>query len=879
MNSRNEISPPKWAAKFLRLYCKKEFIEEIEGDIHEIFEVNLEDKGVAYAKRKFTWDVFRFLRWSNIKRLKKVQSNSFDMFKNYIKIAFRGLKRSKLYSVINISGLAVGMAVFMLIFLYVTNELSYDKYHSKSGQIHRIASHLTVPGSYFEFAIAPPNLGDRMVSDFPEVLNRTRLARFDGTLSYGDKVFAEKDAMYSDPEFFEFFDIPMLSGDAATALSEPFSLVLTEKAANKYFGSENALGKLIKVDGIEQPFSVRGVMANVPQNTHFDFNMLVSMETRKSQGFMSDTGQWFFLDYYTYLLFPVGYNPSELQSKMPDFVERNIGDAQRSANQTYEFEFQKLTDIHLKSHLDVEAKENGDIQSVKIFSIIAVFILVIACVNFMNLSISRSTRRAKEIGLRKVVGAVKRQLITQFLTESVLISFLSFVLAFFLVLWALPSFNTLIGQDLMVENLIQGTFIAVWPALILFIGFLAGFYPAIVLSGFKPINILKSGGASRQGGSLLKRVLVVFQLVISTILIIGTLVINRQLTSLQNQNLGFEKEQMLIFNHGGDGSIAANMETIRSEFIRNPQVKSISFTRSTPAGDNAGNWYTEYEVADGEMQNASMYGFLVDHEFARTYGLEFLAGRDFNRSLVTDMDDAFVVNESTTIKMGLQSPEEAIGKTFAQFGKKGKIIGVIKDFNYMTLHSAIEPLVIQLTDPQYLGVMSIKLEAGADLATIESLEEIWEGVITAIPFEVTFLDQALDNRYAAEMRTKRLFSSFSSLAIFIAALGLFALSTLSAEQQKRSISIRKVLGAPGQEIALKFSMAFLRLSVLALMISIPIAYLASESWLSNFNYRIDFDPVLFILGGLITATITLLTVSFQSFKITRINPAQNLRSE
>ncbi|MCE7991828.1 MAG: FtsX-like permease family protein [Roseivirga sp.] len=874
----NEQQPPKWATRFLRIYCRDEFREEIEGDAFELFEVRLATLGAVKARWLFIWDVIRFFRWSNIKKLNKVQLNSIDMYKNYIKIAWRGLVRSKLYSTINIAGMAVAMAVFMLIFLYVTKEISYDKYHVKADRIQRVVSNLTVPGSYFEFALTPPNLGKNFVKDFPEVLDQVRLMDSGGTLNYGDNTFSENSIMYTDPTFFEFFDIPLLQGNKETVLSTPYSLVLTESTATKYFDNENPIGKIITMDGVDEPFSVTGVMADVPDNTHFEFGMLASMATRKAQGDLKDNGQWFYVSYYTYLLFPEGYDVQQLESKLPDFIERNIGDAQRSVNQSYEFEFQKLPDIHLYSHRDAEAATNGDIQYVYIFSIIALFIVLIACVNFMNLSTSRASQRAKEIGVRKVVGALRRQLIAQFLTESIVLSLFSFVLAFLLVLWTLPSFNNLVEQSFLFVDLFEGGFVYIWPALMLVIGLLAGFYPALVLSGFSPISVLKSSKAQGQSNVLLRKSLVVFQLVISTVLIIGTLVINAQLKNMQNQNLGFNQDQLVLMNYAGSEDVIKNMESIRTEFKRTPGVSNVSFSSSGPAM-GFGNWYTEYETVGGETQNASMYGYLVDHDFIETYGLELITGRGFDRAFETDMDEAFVINEQVLKEMGLTKAEDAIGKWFSQFGKKGKVVGVVKDFNFRPLYSAIEPLVIHLTNPQFFSFISVRLDAGSDVTVLAHLEKVWDGIVEAVPFEVTFMDEALNEEYFAEIRTRKILSSFSSLAIFIAALGLFALSTLSADQQRKNISIRKVLGAKETDIAYRFSSGFFKLAMISLLISVPIAYFASESWLANFTYRIGFDPVIFILGGAITTVITLLTVSFQSFRITRLNPAQNLRSE
>lgn len=798
------------------------------------------------------------------------------MYRNYLKITWRFLLRSKLYASINVTGLAVGMAVFMLIFLYVRDEISYDTYHNESDNIYRIVSNLTVPDGYFEFASTPPHLGSRLKEDFPEVIDYTRLANLGGVLKVGEKSFRDDRGIYSDPSFFNLFDIPILQKNQDTPLSNPFTIVLTESAAKKYFADEDVLGKTIEIEGIEQPFSIVAVMEDVPANSHFSFDYLISMRTREALDFLRE-GQWFYLDYYTYLLLPENQRIQELETKLPDFIEKHIGDAQRDAGQTYEFKFQRLADIYLRSSRDVEIGANGNIQYVYIFSLIAIFILVIACVNFMNLSTARASKRAKEIGLRKVVGAVRKQLISQFLMESILISVLSFVLAIVVTMWVLPFFNQIVSKELSMQILFETQTLVFWLALIFVSGFLAGIYPAMVLSRFRPVRVLSSGSPTSSENTLLRKGLVVFQLMISTILIMGTIVINQQLKSMQNQNLGFDKDQILTINFARNNEVLEKMDELRSEFMKNANVANAAFSTFIPS-TGASNWYTTYEVTPGEKLNASMYGYLVDYDFIDTYGLEVLVGRGFNKEIPMDVDDAYVINEAAALKIGFENYEDAIGKPINQIGKEGKIVGVIKNFNFKSLHNEVEPLVMQMAPP-FLSFMSVRLNSGKALETIGELEETWNSMISSVPFEVAFLDQDLNRRYAAEIRTGEVFTIFSGLAIFIAALGLFALSTLSAEQQRKNISVRRVLGASERGIVYAFAVQFLKLAGVALVVSIPITYWLAESWLNDFSYRIDLGASIFLLGGFITLLVTLLTVSFQSFRLTRLNPAYNLRSE
>ncbi len=868
--------PPKWADRFLEWYCDPLVLEDLQGDLHELYKRKYEDRGKLKANASFIWLVIRSFRLANLKSPSH-QKNTFGMYKNYFKIAIRSLSRSTLYSTINISGLAVGMAVFMLIFLYVKDELSYDDYHSKGDNIYRVVSDLTVPDNFFQFALTPPHLGTRLKEDFPEVQDYVRLSSLRGIVKLEEKTFNDEVGLYADPSFFNFFDIPLIEGDEQKALSDPFTIILSESTAKKYFGDEDPIGKLLELDGVEQRFSIVGIIEDVPHNTHFYFDYLVSFTTRESLGIIQGD-QWFYLDYYTYVMFPDGFNTEELQAKLPDFIEKHIGDDQREAGQTYEFHFQPLRDIYLKSHRDVEIGANGNLQYIYIFSLIAVFIVVIACVNFMNLSTARSSKRAKEIGLRKVVGAVKRQLVAQFLLESIIITVFAFILSLALTSLALPSFNLIVSKELITSDLFKNAMPLFWALLVGATGFLAGIYPALVLSGFKPINALRASVITGRENTALRKSLVVFQLIISTILIMGTIVISQQLTSMQNRNLGFDKEQMLMVYYASDQMVRNKMEELREELNKNPNVSKVSFSRYTPS-TGASNWYTTYELGNGETQNASMYGYLVDFDFINAYGLEMVAGRAFDRSMGTDLDEAFIVNETAALKMGTERLADILGKDISQFGKEGKVIGVVKDFNFKTLHSEIEPLVIQLGTPGNFAMVSIKLKAGVQLQTLESIEDSWKNVITTVPFDAYFLDQELNDRYEAEIRTGKIFGIFSGLAIFIAALGLFALSTLSAEQQRKNISVRKVLGASETGIVYGFANKFLKLAFIAFLVSVPATFLLAESWLENFTYRINVNLSMFLLGGVIILLITLLTISFQSFRLTRLNPAQNLRSE
>lgn len=868
--------PPKWANRFLEWYCHPRLLEDLQGDLFEIYRITLKTEGKSRADFTFVWLVIRSLRWSAIKDSKSLRLTTLDMYNNYLKIALRFLLGSKLYTSINVTGLAVGMAVFMLIFLYVRDELGYDSYHTKSDSIYRVVSNLTTPDSYFEFAVSPPQLGPNLKKDFPEVIEQLRIVKSEGVPKIGEKIFRDDVGVYSEPSFFSLFDIPILEKNRETPLSEPYTIVLTESAARKYFGDKSAVGNAMEIVGIDQTFLVVAIMQDVPSNSHFSFDYLISISTRESLGYLKE-GQWFNLDYYTYLLLPENHSVKELVAKLPDFIENHIGEIQRNAGQSYEFEIQRLTDIHLTSHRMVELGANGNIQYIYIYSLIAIFVLIIACVNFINLSTARASKRAKEIGLRKVVGAVRTQLVSQFLLESTLISVFSFILAVILTTISLTFYNGIIDKDLSIRILFEAQTLLFWIALVFISGFLAGIYPAIVLSRYKPIRALKSGTTTNFDYTYLRKGLVVFQLVISTILIMGTIVINTQLQRMQNQNLGFDREQILTINFDGDETVLGKMDELRSEFLKISNVTNAAFSRFTPSTE-VGNWYTMYEGTPGETHNASMYGYLVDYNFIDTYGLQILVGRGFDRTIASDIDEAYIINETAARKIGFINYQDAIDKPINQLGKDGKIVAVVKDFNFRSLHNEIEPLVLQLA-PRTLSIMSVKLSSGNVLETINDLKETWSSIVPSVPFEVAFLDQDLTRRYSSEIRTSNVFTIFSGLAIFIASLGLFALSTLSAEQQRKSISVRKVLGATQREVIYDFTLQFFKLSCLALIISIPATYLLAEAWLKDFPYRIDVGFSIFLLGGLATIFVTIITVSYQSFRLSKLNPVQNLRSE
>ena len=799
------------------------------------------------------------------------------MFKNYLKIAIRNLLRLKLYSFINISGLAVGIACSILILLYVLDELSYDRYHENADQIYRLVSDLKTPDKTFPFAITPADMAPALREDFPEVLNTVRLRRVSGVMQYGDKQFQENLIFLADSSLFEIFTFPLKKGDPKTALKEPFSLVLTEKTARKYFGDADPMGKELVSENDPQPYRITGLIAEVPRNSHFTFDMLISNSTLEAIVGPRTEPRWFSFNSYTYLLLPKSYPFQELEAKLADFVERRMGEVQRQAGQSHTLSLQPLTDIHLRSQRDNEAGTNGNLAYLYIFSAIALFILLIACINFVNLATALAFKRAKEVGIRKVVGAQRWQLAKQFLGESFFASFLAFLFAVQLILLLLPVIEQLAGKTLDPVLFYRSAYGALLPGLVLLVGLLAGSYPAFVISGFRPTTVLKGVLRSGRQGVALRKSLVVFQLTVSIVLLVGTFVVQAQLDHLQQQNLGFNKEQMLVVNFYGDSQVRNNYERIKAELHKHPAVVAATVSYSTP-GVRPINWYTEYETSNGQMQNSSLDTYVIDTDFIHTYGMEMAAGRSFSKTFATDSTAAYMINEAAVPYFGWTSPREAIGKRFVQNGTPGRIIGVVKNFNFRSLHRQVEPLAFQIR-PNMFSRISLRLQSDNLIETVAKLEQTWNGLVPHRSFDFTFLDESLDQQYRTEIRVGQLFNYFSAIAILIACLGLFGLASFMAEERTKEIGVRKVLGATISTIVSTLSMEFVKLVAIGFVIAVPLAYYGMNRWLQNFAYRTEISASEFVLSGSLILIVAWLTVSYHSIKAALTNPVQALKYE
>ena len=794
------------------------------------------------------------------------------MLKNYLRTAFRNLWRHRGFSLLNIIGLTIGMVAFFLIFLYVRFELSYESMFSKSDRIYRVVADIKTPTETINANTSAWPVPMHMRTEFQEVETATRVqANDDWMVTKGDRHFEEKEAADADSTFFTVFDFPLLKGNPQTALRDPNSVVLTETTAKKYFGDADPMGQPLTIGREKLHARVTGVMKDMPDNTMLKTSMIISMTTFIQAGPNSLDNQWGNYGPYEFVLLKPGANAQALEAKLPAFLEKMDGSEMHKDKMIPTLRLERLRDIYLRSTRD--SSKTGNIANVYIFSIVGVFILLIAGINFVNLTTARSTERAREVGIRKVAGAGSGQLARQFLGESVILCLIAYLLAVGCAVALLPSFNNLAGK---IIN--PGVFPPPGDLLILlgvavFIGLAAGIYPALVLSSFQPVAVLKGRFATGNRGSFLRKGLVVVQFTIATGLIIGTMVVYNQLNFMRSQDLGFDKDQKLVMDTQGDSSKLV----LKEEVGRLPGVISTSMSASVPGGGDRGA-YSQIENAKGDMQIANLDLYFVDFDYIPQFKIKLLAGRPFSRQFMTDTTHAMILNEAAVKLFGYSSPELAIGKKFSQWGREGTIIGVVKDFHFRSLQEVIKPLSIRI-EPGACDLLSVNADGHHIPATITAIERKWKELLPDKPFNYFFLDEFFDKQYRAEDRFGKLFLYFAALAIFISCLGLMGLASYSTVQRTKEIGIRKVVGASVGQIVYLLSRDFLMLVLIAFVVSAPIAWWLIDDWLKGFAYRIPLYWWIFAIAGLLAVLIAVLTVSFQAIRAAIVNPVTSLRSE
>lgn len=795
------------------------------------------------------------------------------MIRNYLKVALRNLWRHWGYSLLNIIGLTIGMTAFFLIFLYVHFELSYDSMHSKADRIYRIVADIktpteTIPTSVPAWAV-PPHLPGY----FPEVEATCRVSGENSLLfRLGDKKFQENNTRFVDSTFFRIFDFPLIEGDRRTALNAPFSIILSQSAAKKYFGKEDPMGKTILMTGNSTPGTVTGVIKDMPENSQVKGDLLISMNTITEVWNKGLNDQWGNYGPAGYVLLKPGANASLLQSKLPGFLKKMDGDEMTKMQMTPTLYLEKLRDVYLYSTRD--DSKTPKIYNVATFAFVGLFILLIACINFINLTTARSADRAKEVGIRKVVGAGKGQLARQFIGESVILCVIAFIISIGLAAILIPSFNNLSGKEISAGIFAHPSYIGLLFLVSLLIGWIAGLYPALVLSSFNPVSILKGRFATGSRGSVLRKVLVVTQFSISTGLIIATIVVYNQLSFMRSQNLGFSMEQKMIVDTHGDSTAKA----VFSQEIKSiPGVISTSMSGSIPGGGNPGA-YSMVQNKKGDMQIANLDLYFVDFDFIPQYDMKMVAGRAFSRDFMSDTTHAMVVNEAAMKLFGYTNPTQIIGRKFDQWGRQGTVIGVVKDFHFHSLQEEIKPLSMRI-EPDPSNLVTIKVETNNLPGTISAIEHKWKELIPTRPWDYSFLDESFNRNYRSEERFGKLFLNFSILAIFISCLGLMGLASYSTLQRTKEIGIRKVIGASVSTIVILLSKDFITLVLIAFLIAAPISGYLMHNWLKPFPYRTGLYWWIFAAAGILALLIAVLTVSFQAIRAATVNPTKSLATE
>lgn len=799
------------------------------------------------------------------------------MLRNYFKIGVRSLAKHRIFTLINVSGLAIGFACCILIGVYISDELSYDRFHQHADKTYRLTREFKSPDgstSLHLSRLAPPFV-PLLKTDFPEMEMMTRFIQFGGPIRYEDKLFDETNIGWADNHIFDVFSFEFVSGNPEEALAEPNSMVISEEIEQKYFEDESALGKVLKFNN-QASLKITGVFKEMPENSHFQMDMIGDFANIEAfyGGRENMMKAWGSNNFSTYFVIKEGATIAEIERRLPDFLIKHLGENATDWNALH---VQKMTDIHLHSQLDDELGVNSDIKYVYIFTSIALLILVIAVINYMNLATAKSANRAKEVGMRKVLGAHKSSLISQFMIESLVLVFMALVLALMIVYFALPFLREFTDKSLLIDTpqIMSG-----FGALILFalfVGVLSGSYPAFYLSSYKALSVLKGKLTTGVKSSGIRRTLVIIQFTISAILIACTGVVYQQMNYIQNKKLGYQKDRILTFRISSE--IEDKIEVFKNELIQHPNINSASTSSRIPTIQLLDSQRAQAEV-DGETITPEVVikALAIDHDFLETYQMELTAGRNFSRDFISDDTTAFILNEAAQEMIGWESPEDAVGKGLTYAGQKGKVIGITKNIHFETLQTAITPMVMYLPrrNPNWISV-SIGTK---DLKeTVSFVEGLWASQSPNSPIRYRFLDERFETLYASEAQRSNLFTLFSFLAIFLACLGLFGLASFTVSRRSKEISIRKVLGASVQAIVTILSREFLILVGISILIAFPIAYLFMDDWLQSYAYRMDMNIIPFAGAGLIAILIAFTTISMQTFKAATRNPVKALKDE
>jgi putative ABC transport system permease protein len=795
------------------------------------------------------------------------------MLKNLFVIAMRNIRKDKTYSAINILGLTIGITCSMFLLLYILDELSYDRYHTNAPNIYRVISNIKEPDNAFTWAIAQIPLTDELRDNYPEVKNAVRFFGIGRSLyKNGEKQFYEGDFYLADSTTFDMFSYKIIDGDINTALDAPFSIVLTKKIAIKYFGTVNAVGQSLQ-NQQNETFKVTAVMEDVPLNSHFIFDALISRNTQPNY-----QGNWGSFGVYTYIQLPEGYSLDKMYTSLDKVIKEKVDPIFAQFGITIKYELQKITDIHLHSKIQDEAEAGGDISYIYIFGAVAAFMLVIACINYMNLATARSANRAKEVGIRKVMGSQRAQLIAQFITESVVIALIALAASLILIYALLPSFNDLANKQLPFSYILQTPVILSLLGVIVFVGIVGGSYPAFYLSGFNPVSVLKGKLSMKGGNAFFRKSLVVTQFSISIFMLISTLVVYDQLQYMRNKDLGFTKERVVRIPLSSDEQIRKS--DVLAERMRQTKGVASAGTANSSPGQGISKNLLKVEDNDGKLSERGIDLYNADYDFVKTMGMTIVQGRDFSRDIPSDTTYAVLVNEAMVKRMAWKEP---LGKRFIFNGPNNteverKVVGIVKDYNQNSLYDVIEPLMIIMNS--YNNYVFVKTE-GDVRESIAAIESTWKTVNPDLPFEYDFLDQDFNSQYKSDEKRSQIFTAFSGLTITIACLGLLGLAAFTTQQRYKEIGVRKVIGASINSLVVLVAKEFFLLVGIGTLIAFPVAWYFTDSWLQKFAYRIELtgEWLTFIVSALLAFTITLVTVGYHVLRAASANPVKALRDE
>lgn len=807
------------------------------------------------------------------------------MFTNYLKVALRNLLRQKGFTFINIIGLSVGIASAMLIFMFVYNEMNFDRFHKQSKNIYRIYQNSQIDGEAISSSWTPVPMAPTLKADYPEVLNAIRLVEAGNMLIESEQKFYSLQTLYVDSSFFRIFSFPFLSGDIQKALLEPRTVVLTETAAHKLFGESDPINKMVRIENDSTLFRVAGICKDPPSNSHFFFDLLISFDS------YWDVKSTFWLNnnLYTYVLLPDGYPYHELEKKFPEMIKKYMGPQVQSVagisledlmkkGTVFRFKLQPLENIHLNTDINHGFKPSSNKKYLYIFSIIGIFIILIAGINFMNLSTARSTARAREVGMRKVLGSDRRRLVQQFLAESVLLSLFSLLVAIILLELFLPDINRMMNVSLSFSLLKSWQYAGLLFSFTIIVGILAGFYPAFLLSSFHPSAIFKEKLQAGSKGNLLRSILVVIQFFIAIVILSGTFVVYRQLKYMQSKELGFDKEKLMIIDR--TSALSKKLSPFIAEIKKLPRIIDASNSTSVPGFPNSDNGF----MVEGRSltQIYDMVTNWVDYSFLNTMRIPIKEGRYFSADLASD-STAAVINEAAVKKLGLKEP---IGTRIMEPNRNGKftfrpIIGVVRDFHFRSLHSAIEPyiMIVKRKDMDWSGVIAIRIGPGDLKKAVRQIEDVWKVYTNGQPMDYQFLDEKLNTLYAEEQRTGSLSLIFTILAILLACLGLLGLISYTTVQRTKEIGIRKILGASTSRIVKILSLETIKLIIISSLLAWPVAYFFLRGWLADFAFKIGLNPLVFLIPTIIIFVLSLITIGYQAIYAATRNPADSLRYE